>query len=98
MVQRRLQGGEDGVKMYKSTVHCAYHTVSKKCVYCTIFLGDQELLVFFLGGKVSFVFFLAEDSLVSMIANMHMCAPGEEYSCGEMIVFHNSTGFQNKNI
>jgi len=27
MVQRRLQGGEEGVKMYKSTVHCAYHTV-----------------------------------------------------------------------
>ena len=57
MVQRRLQGGEEGVKMYKSTVHCAYHTVSKNSVYCTIFLGDQELLVFFLGRKVNFVFF-----------------------------------------
>ena len=29
MVQRRLQGGEEGVKLYKSTIHCAYHTVSK---------------------------------------------------------------------
>ena len=58
MVQRRLQGGEEGVKMYKSTVHCAYHTVSKKCVYCTIFLGDQELLVFYLGGRLTSSFFL----------------------------------------
>ena len=48
MVQRRLQGGEEGVKMYKSTVHCAYHTVSKNSAYCTIFLGDQKL-PFFLG-------------------------------------------------
>ena len=30
MVQRRLQGGkEEGVRLYKSTIHCAYHTVSK---------------------------------------------------------------------
>ena len=43
MVQRRLQGGEKGVKMYKSTIHCAYHTVSENCAYCTVFLGDQEL-------------------------------------------------------
>merc|ERR1719433_152420 len=27
MVQRRLQGGEKGVRLYKSTIHCAYHTV-----------------------------------------------------------------------
>merc|ERR1712130_259373 len=28
MVQRRLQGGkEEGVRLYKSTIHCAYHTV-----------------------------------------------------------------------
>ena len=30
MVQRRLQGGgEEGVRLYKSTIHCAYHTVSE---------------------------------------------------------------------
>ena len=82
--------------MYKSTVHCAYHTVSKNSAYCTIFLGDQKL-PFFLGeGQLGLFFGGGKDSLVSMIANMHMCARGEEYSSEEMMVFNNSKEFQNK--
>ena len=65
--------------------------------YLSFFLGEGQLGLFS-WGKVSLVFFLGggKDSLVSMIANMHMCACGEEYSSREMMVFHISKEFQNK--
>ena len=42
MVQRRLQGGEEGVRLYKSTIHCAYHTVSKFLFTIYLILQVQE--------------------------------------------------------
>ena len=70
--------------MYKSTVHCAYHTVSKDCVYYTIFLGNQKLSFFLGEGQLGLFSWWGEGQLGQHDCEYaHVCTWGGIFFWGD---------------